>query len=267
MNKELATTPVPGQLTTTTGAQSQAVLNPGQAIPKIQLAQGLSDVVKARKAQMGDIIRQGTNQKLGDFQTPLELIPLAHVDLWMLQEEVVSGKDKKLEFRGYEPRTPANEGLEWDYVQNGSPWKRTKVMNLFALLPKDLDAEKEMYAKAQQTGEIDIDNVVLPVCLQLRSMSFKHSIKNLTAFFLKIEGAKAVLGDVPYCVSTLKLSCKEVTNAKGSFYVFNVESAGSTKKEYKEKALSWAKLLDPTKVIVDDSDVAGEPEESTSNDF
>ena len=132
--------------------QKTQVLKSDIVIPKVLLMQGLSDLVAERKALQGDIVRSVTAEKLGDDKNPVEFIPLTFQNLYLVSEDQ-KGDGKKYEFRRYEPRTAANEDAPWDYIENGTKWKRTKVMNLFALLPRDMDAEKAMLEEFEKTGK------------------------------------------------------------------------------------------------------------------
>lgn len=239
-------------------ASAQPILQSDIIIPKVMLMQALSDFVEEKKASQGDIVRSGTAEKLGDENTPLEFIPLMYHSLWMLSEDVKGkGNNSDFEFRGYEARTAHNERLEWDFERNGTSWRRTKVMHLFGLLPKDIEAQAEALKQFEETGEVDIEKALLPVCLALRNMNFKHAAKDVTTFFAKAESISLQTGrPVPLYGALLKFTCKKEKNDKGAFYVFNMTPAGKTKPEHKAAAKSWFETLSNSTVKVDDSDVS-----------
>jgi hypothetical protein len=233
-------------------AQGGQVLKSDVVIPKLLLMQGLSEFVNDRKAQQGDMVRSTSAEKLGDPETPVRVIPLTIQNLWMVQEEIKG----KYEFRGYEPRTPENENAEWEFMHNGARHKRTKVLNLFALLPKDLDAYAKEMKKFKETGELpDLDKVVLPVVIPFRNTSFKAG-KEVVTLFAKAESVARQLGvAVPAYGSMIELGCHQEKNDKGAFFVFDTTPAGKTPAEYKEAAASWyATLTSGASVKVDDSD-------------
>lgn len=218
-----------------------AALSSDLIIPKLLLMQGLSDAVADRKAQQGDIIRSTTMEKLGDDKTSVELIPLTIQNVWMNQEKIGS----KFEFRGYEPRTASNETLPWEYNQGGTQWKRTKVLNLFALLPADIEAYRAELKKFEDTGEIpDMDKVLMPVVVPFRNTSFAAG-RTVATLFLKAEGLSREVGkEVPVYGKTLLLSCVQDKNDKGSFFIYEVDSKGKkTDASYLSYASTWHKNL------------------------
>lgn len=242
----------------------EEVLKSDVVIPKVLLMQGLSDFVSERKAIAGDMVRSSTAEKLGDDKTPIDIIPLTFQNLWMISENA-SGDGKKYEFRGYEPRTAATESLEWDFIKNGTKWKRTKVLNLFALLPADIEAQNAELKKFQETGEIpDVDKVLLPVVIPFRNTSFKAG-KEVATLFAKAESISRQVGKtVPAYGTTISLSCAQDKNDKGTFFVFKATTAGKTNPAYRDAAATWYETLtrQEMKVAVDESDVveaASEP--------
>lgn len=243
--------------------QPTTVLKSDIVIPKLLLMQGLSDLVNERKAQQGDFVKSSTAEKYGDDKLPVEFIPLTFQNLWLVAEDT-KGDGKKYEFRRYEPRTAQNEEFPWDYIENGTKWKRTKIMSLFALLPKDIDAQAKMMKEFEETGELpDVDKVLLPVVIQFKNTSFKAG-KEVATLFAKAESISRTLGKpVPAFGTTMRLSCVSDKNDKGNFFVMKVESAGKTKAEYRDSAANWySQLLSLGAAIkVDESDVVQTTEE------
>lgn len=237
----------------------ETVLKSDVVIPKLLLMQALSDLVVEKKAVAGDFVRSLTAEKLGDDKSPVKIIPLTFQNLWMLAEDT-TGKGN-YEFRGYEPRTVLNEALEWDYVQNGAKWRRTKVMNLFALLPADIEAQAAELKKFEETGEMpDLDKVLLPVVISFRNTSFKAG-KEVVTLFAKAESLSRQIGKpVPVFGQTLQLGCYLDKNDKGSFYVLETKPAGKTEDGYKEIAASWYNTLTQmgAAVVIDESDLKEE---------
>jgi len=249
--------------------QGTQVLKSDVVLPKLLLMQGLSDLVNERKAQQGDFVRSSTAEKLGDDKAPVEFIPLTFQNLWLVSEDQ-KGDGKKYEFRRYEPRTLANENAEWDYIEKGTKWKRTKIMSLFALLPRDIDAQAQMMKEFEETGEMpDVDKVLLPVVIQFKNTSFKAG-KEVATLFAKAESISRTLGKtVPAFGTTMRLSCVSDKNDKGNFFVMKVESAGKTKPEYKDSAANWYSQLMSlgAAVKVDESDVAVEEAAAEQTNF
>lgn len=227
----------------------ETILKSDVVIPKLLLMQGLSELVNERKAQQGDIVRSTTGEKLGDDKTAVEIIPLTFKNVWILQEKV----GKKYEYRGLEPRTAANEAAPWEFEQNGAEWKRTKAVDVFAILPKDVDAELVEIKKFQDTGEIpDLNKTLLPVVVRFQSTSFKAG-RDIVTHFTKAAGM-AKYGVKPYSV-TVKLKCYQDKNDKGTFFVFETAQGTKVNPAQLERAEEWYKIVTSQNVQVDESDV------------
>lgn len=226
-------------------------------IPKVLLMQGLSELVNDRKAQQGDMVRSTTGEKLGDDKEPVEVIPLTLQNVWMLQENQ-NGDGRTWQFRGYEPRTPENEALPWEFNANGTAWKRTKIVNLFALLPRDIEAYSLEMKKFEETGELpDVDKVILPVMIPFRNTSFNAG-RSVSTLFKKAEALAADIGrEVPVFGKTIFLKCYQDKNDKGTYFVFEVDTAGKkTDANYLKSAGAWYNTLRSLgmNVRVDDAD-------------
>lgn len=218
-------------------------------IPQVLLMQGLSDFVAERIAVMGDIVRSTTAEKLGDDKNPIEFIPLALTNDWMESERV----GEKYEFRSRYARTAKNELLNWEFTKNGGAWKRTKVINCFALLTKDIDAYVQEIETFQKTGEIpDLNKTLLPVVISFRSKSFKagravatHFTKaaSMAAFGAKAHGFSLILG------------CYPDKNNKGNYFVFDIRPGKKISGISYTEAEKWVALISAKmgEVQIDDS--------------
>lgn len=252
-------------------AQDQQILKSDIVLPKVLLMQALSDFVKEKKATAGDIVRSGTGEMLAKAGSILEFIPLAFTNLWMLSEdEKGKGNKQDYKFRGYEPRTAANEAAEWDYMENGTKWKRTKVMNLYALLASDIERFEKSIAKYKETGDMpDLDAAILPTTIQFRNTSFKAA-KDVATLFVKARELGMQMNiDVPAYGRTMKLEAKEESSNDNDYYVLSVTGGSQTKKEYLPHAKRWKDTLAAmgTSVKVDDTDLAASPPAEDSIPF
>lgn len=239
----------------------EQILKSDIVLPKILLQQALSDFVKQRKAQSGDLVRSTNGEKLGDLEVPLEFIPLTFQNLWMLSEDE-KGKGNKIDyaFRGYEERNASNESMEWDFIKDGTSWKRTKVMNVYALLPRDLDRMAEAKKKYLETGELpDLDTAVLPVVIQFRNTSFKGG-KDVATLFIKAADIAQQLGvEVPVYGRTMKLEVHEESNEEHDYFVLRSTESGPTKKEYLSDCNRWRTTMINmgNDIKIDESDNSG----------
>lgn len=222
----------------------EEILSSNVVIPKLLLMQALSDFVVEKTAESGDFIRQSTREKVGNFKEGVELIPLTFTNIWILKEKI----GNKFEWRGMEPMTAANQDLPWNFEKNGGQWTRTKCLNVYALLPKDIKGEMAELEKAKNGEMPDPDKALLPVVIQFRVTSFPAGKDVVTQF------AKAKKFGLPGYVSTLKLSAYLEKNDQGSFYVMDVKTAGPTPKEYHATCEYWKKLIASGKTQLDVSD-------------
>ncbi len=229
-------------------------------VPYIVLAQGQSDSVMEKKAQMGDIVRSTNAEKLGDPEHPMEAI-LLHCPKsdWVIEEK--PPRAQRFEFRRTEPRTVQNETLPWSWWQNadGTPaeesakgateWRRVKRLSVFAVLPHDIAAANAEKAKMERGELPDVSKALTPVMLTFRSSSFKAG-KEIVTFFTK---ARSLGVDI----WRYKLSFTDFLdqNDQGSYYVWSVDQNGAKPVPKEDIALvqSWAAIVNQGGLKTDDA--------------
>ena len=112
---------------------------------RIILMQGSSVLVKAKgsKLKAGDLVlSEGTDDltKVGDFSTPLEIIPITNYPTLLVEGLDEEGEKK---FIRNEPKTAANESLPFEDLENGAPITRTTCFNILCLLVTDVAQDKK----------------------------------------------------------------------------------------------------------------------------
>lgn len=261
----------------------EQILKSDIVLPKVLLMQALSKLLKGNKSiRAGDLVRSTTSEKLGDGETALEFIPLTFTNLWMLTEdEKGKGIKDDYKFRGYEPRTASNESMEWDYLgEGGTKWRRTKVMQVYALLVRDLEKIDAAMDKFEKDGVMpDLDSALLPVVIPFRSSSFKAA-KDVATLFVKAADIAAQLQkrnpekkiDVPVYGRTMKLMVLPESKDDHDYFVLRAVESGPTKQSYLSECNRWRTTLIQmgNNVKVDESDVDNEPaagEEPFNNQF
>ena len=220
-------------------------------IPSIYLMQGLSDLVQDRKAQIGDIVRSTTAEKLGDDKHPLRFIPLKLTNTWTISEKI----GEKYEWRGVKPRNAANENDPYEFVDKGTDWKRVKTINLFALLTKDVTD----FLEQVKTGNIDMNKPLLPVNISFRSTSFKAG-RDVATFYTNIRNAKRFKADLAAHQHDLELSCFPDENDKGKYMVFKIGASSKISKEVQTFADEWFAIVNTAKSLKVDMAEAAESE-------
>ncbi len=237
--------------TTATQTQSQSeILTSDITLPRVFLMQGLSELVEQRKATPGDIVKSTTGEKLGDPETPVSFVPLRVTSEWMLAERI-GGKFK---YKGTEPRNAKNEDLPWEFEKNGASWKRSKVLNVYALLADDIVAYKAEIKEMLEKGEMpDINKSLLPVMISFRVTSFPAG-KSVVTLFAQVQDMRRFKADAQPFHYVLPLCCKSVTNDSGTFYVYEVGKAKKLSTDLIEEASRWFDILNQTTNIKVDSD-------------
>ena len=230
----------------------QEILNSDVVIPRILLQQGLSEFVSERKKSpagqliaQGDMVKSTTADILGNPESPVEFIPLKMTTSWILKEKIGG----KYEFRSIEPRTAFNEDAPWDFVKNGADWKRVKALNVFVLLPKDIENfHKEMEQAAKSGGIPDLSKALLPAQISFQSTSFNAGRAVATFYAQLRDMLRYNPGIKPYHY-TLTLKCKQDKNDKGSYYVFDVGSPKKLDQKLVDEASRWYTILNTLKDI------------------
>ena len=247
-------------------------------IPRLLLQQGMSDFVKERKAQMGDMVRSTDAQKLGDPETKMEFIPLSQpIGTWI--ESYKPEGFTKFKYKRRIARTAANDRSRFDYyvstdpatgveteydtpVANSVPHKRVKCLSLYILLPQDIAAFELEKKKAMEGGIPDVSKALAPLMVEFRSTSFNAG-KELTTFYTQT----LQFGAKPYQY-VLKLGCSLESNGDNSFYVYNVDRSKITtvSPAYMAQVEYWANIVrNPNSLKIDDSVDSTEPSTSSDN--
>ena len=216
-------------------------------VPKLLLAQGLSQSVADGKAKMGDFTNSLTGAVIGNAQSEITFIPITLKKYWK-RFEMVGGKRQ---FRGTEPFTEmnANRPLEEEAPSQANrqvmaKWSYDLTIDMFGFTEDDVQ-----------------DPIALPTAVSFTRTSYKAGQK-VNTHFASLDGA--LPHPIPYPTYMLSISAQKKQNDKGIFYVFDVKpkmegaKAAKTPKEYFPKVERWAQILnDGSKnVVVDDSDEA-----------
>lgn len=232
--------------------QEQEVLNSDIIIPQLYLMQGLSTFVAERKAQIGDIVRSTTAEKVGDDKAPLSFIPLKLTNNWTIFEKVPGQKNQeaKWEFRGMAARTAANEADPYEFEKDGTTWKRVKTINVFALLSKDIAS----FIEEMKKDVIDIEKTLMPVVISFRSTSFNAG-RTVATFFTKIRSNLQYNKSLAPYKYELPLSCSLDENDKGKYFVYEVGASKPLDASLLAEASKWYQILNTANDIKIDTSI------------
>lgn len=253
-------------------------------VPRLLLMQGISPLVTQRKAQIGDIIRSTTGEKVSDPDKLLDLIPLKMENSWTNYAMPPNGQQGQPQFRGQEHRgaiknaagetVGSNEGLE-AYKPfpgpNNETWIRKKTLTLYALLPSDVDAYEGEIKRAVESGEApDLTKTLLPVVLTFQSTSFKYAGKKVASFFNDVKtNALALAGKLTIAPFqyVLELQCREEKKGANAWYVYDFTTKRKSVKDPKvrEIAAMWTSRISGGSVQVDEVGEEAENATTTGN--
>lgn len=257
-------TPEGGALQVPAPQPSQEIISSDIVIPKLLLMQGLSEFVAEGRARQGEIVRSTTVQKMAGMSEPgqpfktIDFIPLKVTTGWSEKEKI----GQKFEFRKSFPRTAHNDGLPWQFWRNAqgqefdkpglmgsTEWQRVKSIDVYALLPSDVDAFEAEMKLAVEKGEIpDLSKTILPVVISFRSTSFNAG-KSVTTFFAQVAEMAQTVPSVRSYNYALTLGCKADKNDKGSYFVFDVGQSKKLDVKYRPQAEKWMNTLNTVKDI------------------
>lgn len=251
----------------------QDILAGDIVLPKLLLMQGLSEFVKTRKAQLGDIVRSNSQEVLAKPGERFDFIPLKITMGWAEKEKV--GQD--FAFRRAFPRTRQNEMLPWNFWRNAqgmdfdkpgqlgaTEWKRVKSIDVYALLPRDVDAFQVEMANAIEKGEVpDLNKTVLPVVISFRSTGFKAG-QAVVTFFAKVAELALSAPHIRSYDFCLSLGSATAKSGNKDWLIFDVGQAQKLDKKYRPHAEKWmAKLNSDPNIVVDES---GDPDSEVAHE-
>lgn len=219
-------------------ATGEQIIASDMPIPRILCMQGTSELVGARKAQIGDIVRSTSAEKIGEPGQPFSIIPLTYTSKWMNQE-YQKGSTPPWQFRGMEPRTSLNQDSPLEFEKNGTTWRRMKVIELFGIIPADIEADIAARRAVQEQGILpDLNQALMPVCLTFQSTGFKAG-KEIVNHFSRCRQ----FGVKPYAY-TLTIDSEERKKESNTWYVFKVNAkATPTAPDALTVANSWYEMI------------------------
>lgn len=196
-------------------------------IPKLLLMQAMSKFVNEDQiAKAGDLVNSIDGTVYGSVREkdykPVRVIPIHMFKTWVVQEELAP---QKYEYRETVPVTPLNTDWQWNVEIDGRKFRRTKNLNFYVLLEKDLG-----------------NPLALPHVISFRSMSYKEGgvIANHFATCKAAQAAKQFR--VPMD-RFFEIGGKFLKNDLGAFYVLNAKEVGPTDQAAQLQAFQWYKQI------------------------
>ncbi len=218
-------------MTTTSIADASDII-----IPKVLVMQGLSKMVAAGTAVMGEIRDSLKGKLLAAKDKPVEIIPFHISKSWVIFEKTKGGK---FEFVSQVPWSHENARWEWNETIDGREIRRDLCRNVYCLFPDNLKT--------------------IPHVISFRRTSAITGKKLYTYQEELRQTGK------PLCAKTFLLSAVKTENDLGSFYVFDVVDNRETTPEELNCIFPWYEMIQNSTIHpVDDSDFKDESDTDTT---
>lgn len=181
-------------------------------IPKLLVMQGMSKVVVAGKAKLGDIVDSVTEEVVGNVNQPVDIIPFFFEKIWIVQK----WNGKKFEYNSIEKMDSTNENLPWEYETPEGKFKRIYTRNVYAM----------------------IKDKPLPYIISFSSTSARAGKELVTLMY-----SSNAIQKLPPCGHHVDLGCKLESNDDGTYAVKTIKVGQRSSKEEVEKAYQWFTIL------------------------
>lgn len=221
-------------------------------IPKLFVLNPMSAlcVEQPDEFRAGDIVRSTDKKVLGNTKEGVNFIPIADTKVWKISKS----DGDKFKFVRFEPYTRANADLDWHWEEDGVSWRRDATLNMFCLLPEDIEKERAAMKAFEEGGELpDPDDVVLPSCISFSRTSYA------SAKILRTHKAKCAQMKMNMAVKVFTLKSRMETKDDNKYFVLDVTAHGKTDREHLKDCKKWFTTIRETAVKVDE-----EAEESAS---
>lgn len=183
-------------------------------IPKILVMQGLSDLVGEGKAALGDLVENVSNEKLGSFDKPVEVIPFHMTKAWIVSRRKAG--ESKFEFEKYEDYKVGQE-FPFEVQEGGDTVKYEYNLQFYVLRPEDMS---------------------MPYVISFKSTSLRAGKVLSTQMYVRNKAS----GLAP-AAFVMSLSSKREKNDKGTFAVLEVAPKRRTSADEEREALNWYKVI------------------------
>lgn len=189
-------------------------------IPRLSLAQDLSEAVKLGKCRPGAIVDSSTGEPVVGPGEKLEIIPIYTYLDWMIFD--IEGSRKK--YRGRVRLTKENSGWSAEGYEEGKPVERIRCLNFFVLSPKKMDG--------------------MPFLVTFKKASMQAGRKLSTHFY------NSGLTKTTPAAKTFLLSGLQKSKDGYTYQIFNVEPNRPSSIEEVAKAYQWYQMLSANDVQI-----------------
>lgn len=202
-------------------------------LPRLQLMQGLSELVHEGKAKLGDIVKSSTGEILASKDQALEILPLTCKEYWIVMRK----EGTKLEFSHIETLVQTPMGSPREFIKEGSEYQRIRTLDFYVLIKKEIAGEIQAREALAAGGMCDPDLCLLPAIVSFKRSSFQAGKEISTAML------KAKHFGMPSFVKSISLSSAIEKTDLGTFAVFTTKQGVMSTVEELEVASHWYKTI------------------------
>lgn len=221
-------------------------------VPKMLIMQPVSEWVGEGKHQQGALVRSTDGVLLGgkkgqeDVMVPF--IALSYTKDWSIFKK--DKNDTKFMFQRREPFTAMNRDREWAWMRDGVAWRADQNINLFALLPSDIERNLAARKRMADIGEMpDPSDALIPIQIQFTRTSFKVGRGVVTHF------AQSQDMGIPAAMTTLSVYTEMVKGDGKLYFVFKLGAQSKTSPTHLAIARKWYDILSRSQVRVHEEDI------------
>lgn len=214
-------------------------------VPRILKMELMSDKVKSQDAKFGQLRDSLTEECYGDFDTPIQILPITAEEKWAIYE--LDSKGKR-EYKEIIPVTPQNE--HWKYKEGNI--ERDRIIDVYCLLAGDIEALPEDWESRGLTP--------LPKIVGFRRTSLRAGKKLYTQMYVTNRSK-----GLPPPGTVMEVSNKEQDGKEGTYGVLDVKPLRAAAAVEMKLALYWFKAIKGGKAKGDDSELKATEEVSVGD--
>ena len=213
-------------------------------IPKLFTLNPLSKLVQEqpKKFPAGCIIKSTTQKVVADQEKGVEFIPFYYEKRWKVERKGAT----KFEFARYEPFTPENATLPWEFQEDGVEHRRNTTLDFFVLLVPEIKEGLKAEETLRKGGFVDPDEMLFPVCISFNRTSYNAG-KLLATHFIK-----AGQFGLPPAAATFSLKSQLQQKDDNRWFSLDVTKAGKTSEDDVKRAFKWYKEFKTREIAVDE---------------
>ncbi len=206
-------------------------------LPKLLPLQYMSEKVKNKQGEYGEFRDTVANELFGSLEKPFEVIPFFMQKKWVEFDMIPQrggGYDREFKQIVLIQDNPTREGFNDDLplVDEAAKVERDRVMDFFCLIPEQIKEGNDF-----------------PYVLSFQRTSLKAGKKLGTQMYVRNK-----MAGLNPAATAIEVSGQDVQNDKGSYVVQDIRPSRAALKEEQMAALKWLKIVNTSKVKVDDSE-------------